>query len=509
MRFFRKKAKKPLLFLFFTITLAGAFLCSAQDTSEYADEYPYFDYSSKGGRKLSEDCSQSYNENYDEDFDELYDISDDGKSKTFCEESPVNSSSNESSRGSSFVCCSGNSSVAYSDLKASIDEILRKNKCSHIGVEVYSTKKGKVIYARNQNELFIPASNTKLFSSLLAVETLGQNYQFETVLITDGKIKGSCIEGNLYVVGSGDPSLKSSDLRNLIRNLRKNGIRKIKGNFCIDNEIFDHEGFAPGTSIDCVGKSWFNLVESIVVDRKSVRNGMSELDSLIESSRLASTTFRAQRFFKSALTNCGVKLSGKIIFKQIPNEKNKQKIILRHKSKNLNGLIKQILKDSDNLYADCIFKRVGAAKFGFPGSWKKGANALKDFLFSKIGIQCKDFKVVDGSGLSRYNLVSPNQIVNLLLWAKGRPYFDNFFKILPISGVDGTLRGRMGNIAYKVRAKTGTLSGVSSLSGYIKTRSNDTLIFSILNNGFLSKASNTAACKHKVEDRICSLLARI
>lgn len=397
-----------------------------------------------------------------------------------------------------FVTCD-----STKNLTKKIDSIIRQYPSIHAGVEVYSINKKKVIYSKGNSELFIPASNTKIFSSILAFDVLGKDYEFETLVSTDGAMVGNSIEGNLYIIGSGDPTLTSLDIKHLFKSLKKAGVKKINGDFCIDKSAFDSEYFAPGCPIDCIGQSWFNCVDSLIIDRKAVSPSQANIVEFIKDDKLNGMFFDGAKFFESLFEKYKIVLTGKIVFKNFVGDP-KNSTILSHKSKKLYELLTIMMKDSDNLYADCIFKKVSAVKYHTIGSWKKSVDALKSLLQSKVGISSEKIKVYDGSGVSRYNLVSPNQIVKLLSWAHRQDYYNCFLKTLPIAGIDGTLKYRMADLAPHVKAKTGTLSGVSALSGYVIS-GGDTLVFSILNNGYISK-STTPVCKPKIEDAICRLL---
>jgi D-alanyl-D-alanine carboxypeptidase/D-alanyl-D-alanine-endopeptidase (penicillin-binding protein 4) len=404
-----------------------------------------------------------------------------------------------------FVVFAGVKDLSSKNLVKKIDAIISKHLVLHTGVEIYSTKKKKVIYSKNQNQLFIPASNTKIFSSLLALDVLGKDYRFETLILTDGYLGLNSVEGNLYIVGSGDPSLTSIDVDSLFKSLQKIGIKKINGDFCVDKGVFDSEYFAPGSTIDCIGQSWFNFVDSLIIDRKSVSINQVNCVNFINEKKLDAMFFDGIKFFEYLFAKYNIVLNGKIVCKNFIGDK-KAAIILSHKSKKLYELLSVMMKDSDNLYADCMFKKAGSVKYNSVGTWESGLEALKNFLKNKVGISSSKIKIYDGSGLSRYNLVSAEQIVKLLSWAYKQTYYDCFISILSVAGVDGTLKNRMVDLAPNVKAKTGSLAGVSALSGYIKA-CDDTLVFSILNGGYISKSINSPSCKLELEDAICRLLA--
>ena len=149
---------------------------------------------------------------------------------------------------------------------------------------------------------------------------------------------------------------------------------------------------------------------------------------------------------------------------------------------------------------------MGASYYGKPGTWKKGGKAVKAILQKNTGIDFKDTVIVDGSGLSRYNLITPEKLVALLHYAYHNEKIRNdFYSSLPIAAIDGTLQNRMKQVkpSPKVHAKTGTMHGVSALSGYVETKSKQTLIFSIIYNGIPGKIRPY----YNLEDKLCAEIA--
>lgn len=207
--------------------------------------------------------------------------------------------------------------------------------------------------------------------------------------------------------------------------------------------------------------------------------------------------------FKKVLEDHGIKVMGEVKRANTTGWKNQTITTIVLHSKPLKDIIRLMLKKSLNLYADHLFKVLGKVVVG-EGSWKGGSKAVEKML-RDLGIMEKEVRIVDGSGLSRENRVTPSLLVNLL-----RIYADNkvLYNSLPIAGWDGTLKHRMLDTPAEgnLRAKTGTLTGVSALSGYVKTRDNVTLVFSILFNGFHTTAHKV---KYEIEDYIGALLADI
>jgi D-alanyl-D-alanine carboxypeptidase/D-alanyl-D-alanine-endopeptidase (penicillin-binding protein 4) len=444
-------------------------------------------------------------------------------------------------------------------LQNGIERIIRNADPEvHIGVEVMSLKNGQKLYQKSSNHLFMPASCLKLFTGAVALHQLGVDYRFETKLFTDGKVEGKTLKGNLYLKGSGDPELNVRDLEELAFQLKLHNIQKIEGDLYIDNTLFDGLPQGPGWMWDEGAERWNSPMDALTLNhncidlwvKPSEKMGTPPLvylfpktDYVAIDNRAATTAqednlfverrwmqkenvidvkgkiaanketrsysipiedppFFAAHIFRDILAKAGFALKGKIEIKETPK---KATLLATHTSRPLSLIVEEMMKSSDNLIADCLFKKVGEARYGAPGTWQKGSQAMREFLAMNVGLNIEKMVMMDGSGLSRYNLISAHQFVEFLSWMhKQFTCCSEFVSALPISGVDGTLGGRMVNAGGKVRAKTGSMTGVSSLSGYLTTKDGETLAFSILQNGFTGK---TAEYKAQIEDEICTFLA--
>ena len=155
-----------------------------------------------------------------------------------------------------------------------------------------------------------------------------------------------------------------------------------------------------------------------------------------------------------------------------------------------------------------MVKHIGLTVFDTVGTWKNGLLAIKTFLHDTVGIDTNTFSLSDGSGLSRYNYTSPNHFISALSWAyNNKNIRDQFLDTFPIGGVDGTLENRLENIdtTTTILAKTGSLSGASCLSGYIISKTNSPIAFSILINGFV----NSSLPYRNLQDEIVYSLTKI
>ena len=182
--------------------------------------------------------------------------------------------------------------------------------------------------------------------------------------------------------------------------------------------------------------------------------------------------------------------------------------LAEHRSRPVNHALTEFMKRSENLTAELLVKHIGAVVYDTVGTWNNGLLSIKTFLHDSVGIDTNTFSLSDGSGVSRYNYSSPDHFIKLLTWAyNNKTVRDKFLNTFPIGGWDGTLEDRMKNeeSVAKIIAKTGTLSGVSCLSGYIFTTRGNPLAFSILMNGYVGEAKPF----RNLQDRIVSALTDI
>lgn len=461
------------------------------------------------------------------------------------------------------ICLLLCSSVIAKDataLQSGVEKIIRnKDPDVHIGIEVVSLTTGENLYQKSPNHLFVPASSQKLVTAAAALHLLGVDYRFETKLYTDGKIEKNTLKGNLYLQGSGDPELAIQDLEELVFQMKLLNIQKIDGNLYIDNTLFDGIAQGPGWMWDEGAYHWSAPMDALTLNHNCVdvwvkpaekagqrpqvylspktdyvvidnhaqttaegddlsveRRWMSK-ENVIDVKGQISTGHETQHYaisvenphlyaahvFRDILLKAHFSLKGKIAVKEVPE---KATLLASHSSRPLSLIIEEMMKSSDNLTSDCLFKKVGEMRFGAPGTWQKGSQAVREFLSKQVKLNVEKMVLMDGCGQSRYNLISPHQFVELLSWMHDQfSACNEFISSLPISGTDGTLINRMQDpeTKGKVRAKTGSMTGISSLSGYLTTKDGDTLAFSILQNGFIGKSEEY---KRQIEDEICSFL---
>lgn len=427
----------------------------------------------------------------------------------------------------------------------------------NIGVFVQDAATGKVLYRKNADRYFRPASNEKLFTGFAALRYLGSNFTYKTNLFAETtKIQNGALNDHIYLQFSGDPSLTFAQLDHLINALSRAGIKRIQGKIMVDDTAFDRVDFAPGTawedkySGDAHPLSGFILEENLVTGTITpaakpdlpatitlpnypqfmyfvnhvMTRAATATDCSIKSKPLNENTYTVEGCIKVndppydltvaindprsylqlvldyLFKKNQIVVQLPILFQKVPVF---AKLLASETSPPLKALVTKMEKESSNVIADALFKTVGSVYFHDQGTWENGSEALHAILFKTAQLNLPKKMLIDGSGLSEYDYLMPSQIAALLrkVYLLHDPIF---IAALPISGVDGTLKARMTepSIRGKIYAKTGTETGVTTLSGYAKTRQNRWLIFSIMINGFVDPPA-----KYKVlEDRICGVL---
>lgn len=431
-------------------------------------------------------------------------------------------------------------------LQNNIDALIQKiNPNVNLGMVVYDFTSGETLYTRNADKLFIPASNMKLFSEAATLMALGSDYRFKNQLSTNAsQLDQGILKGNLYLHLSGDPSFSRDDLHSLLDSLRAWNIKKIQGNVIVESSLTSIPAYPPGWLTADLSYSYGAPIAPLMIDnnRLTVRvNPGAKADdpALIEIDDGGGTiVLKNQVLTKASGKGCGVgftldpeneltvrgcvevgqwavqqrlpiKHPFKFIQGMIQSELAKENIQIEGEivldkapagtlllatqySKPLVQLMADTLKPSDNLYADSLYLHAAAKLNKAPVNWDGAQALIKNFLQQQTGIELSQSVFTDGSGLSRYNLVTPQQTITLLKFLYRRfPLAYEYIAALPVSGRDGTLQKRFKNPNQQgfVRAKTGTMTGVNSLSGYLYTANGHTLAFAFYINKLPGKNS--------------------
>ena len=437
---------------------------------------------------------------------------------------------------------------------------------AHWGVLVKSLETGKVWYEQNSEKMFMPASNEKIITTAAALTKLGPSFKFATEVFYSGSIQDSVIDGNLVVRGNGDPTLYHrffEDPREVFLSWAKTldslGIKRITGDIIGDDNLFDDVHLGNGWSYDYldswyaaevgalqfnenyidlkiypprteeeqpiivpnIKSKYFNLVNRLEPTDTgktdfSVRRGFGSNDIILEgevkvgdkfytiSPSITNPTLFYSTVLKETLENSGIEISGDakdiddISYSVLDTTK-----FFTYYSPPLKSILRELMKVSQNLYAETMTRVLGLVEHK-KGSFKNGKKVVQEVLES-FGIPKDSYRYADGSGLTRYNFISPEQLVKILTEMYNGKHKDIWIDLLPVAGVDGTLRNRMkGTSAQEnVKAKTGTISNVRGLSGYVTTGDGEKLVFSFLVNGHLLTAKDT----EKITDSVLEMIA--
>ena len=414
-----------------------------------------------------------------------------------------------------------------------------------MGIKIVSLNTGKSIYEFNSEKLFMPASNNKLYTCAVALEKLGPDYRFKTSIYQYGK--------NLIIKGGGDPDLTLDQLDSLAKIISKD-MDTIDSLF-IDVSFMDTLNYGEGWMWD-EGAWWYaapisalslndNCIDFYVDPGKLGQPAkvtifpQTEYVQLVNQSTTVNDTIDFDKFKIdrnwSGRTNFFT-ISGEIldtaktdtfyrnihdaasfagiIFSELLEEHGTTvKNILPgkgfinldtlavHISDSLLSSAYNLMHESDNLTAE-LFAKTMAVSDTTSGNWRDGLKTIKAFLADSAGMDTSLLRLADGSGVSRYTLTSADQIIELLTYMHGSSNKDDFMFTLPGGGSDSTLKNRLEPVHSKVKAKTGGLSGVSCLSGYIFSEKYGPVAFSMLMNGYIG---NAAPFK-KLQDRIVAAI---
>lgn len=430
-------------------------------------------------------------------------------------------------------------------------------KGARAGVKIVSLESGKVLFEKNNRAQFVPASNMKVITTAASLRKVGPDYRFPTRVYATGPIEKRTLKGDLYIKGHGDPFLVTEQMWLLVNEIRNLPLDAVEGNLVLDDSYFGggprvasweketgpesylaplgalslnfntvavhvapgkRAGDPPLAIVDPATP--FHKVENTAVTQARGRRGRLVVNrhhadgrDVITLSgsvpqRVARKTYYlnvthpleyAGAALKKMLGQAGVKVSGNVLPGTVPEG---ALLLHEHESLPFSDILQGLDKYSNNFIAEQILRTLAAREFGAPGTTENGVRILGDYLKS-LGFSANDFTVSDGSGLSRRNRLSPDLMVAVLKDVYGDwSIFPEFASALAIMGLDGSVNERMTRNpeARKIRTKTGTLTGVSSLSGFFQSADGEVFAFSILMNGL--KCSNGRA--HRLQNAIMS-----
>ena len=443
------------------------------------------------------------------------------------------------------------------NFRTKIDSLF-SHRCSRgarAGVKIVSLTTKKTLFEKNASQLFLPASNMKMLTTAAALRKLGPDFHFPTKVYGTSSVSKNTLKGDLFLKGFGDPFLVTERMWLLVNEIKNLPLDKIEGDLILDGSYFGgglkvaswkgydgpeaylaplsalsfnfntiavhvapgkRPGEAPIVVIDPATP--YTRLEVSAVTRKNTRRGrlivnrhhQEGQDVVTVAGSLPLNIGRKTYYlnithpleytgavFKKMLGQAGVKVTGKVKVGIVPKGALE---LHEHKSLPFSDILQGLNKYSNNFIAEQIVRTLAAREFGAPGTTEKGVELVRGYLKS-LGFPENTFSIEDGSGLSRQNRLSPDQMIAVLKNVHGDwSVFPEFVSAMAIMGLDGTVEDRMVRVnrAHTIRTKTGTLNHVSSLSGYFQSKDGEAFAFSILMNGL--KCSNGRA--HRLQNSI-------
>jgi serine-type D-Ala-D-Ala carboxypeptidase/endopeptidase (penicillin-binding protein 4) len=457
------------------------------------------------------------------------------------------------------------------ELKEQLEETFNDPNFSNSnwGVMIKSLRTGEILYKKNVDKLFIPASNQKLFTTAAALLLLNEKFFYETRLYLNGEIRNGKVAGDLIVKGYGDPTISSKFIEGgavklfekWADSLKARGINEILGNIIGDDSAFDNEPLGKGWEVDneqfffsaesgalslndncihitikpsSVGEpaiilldpetAYVKIEDRIITVPQNEEEGISftrtqGTNNIIFRGRIRKNTKMMSEYvtitdptkyfltvFREVVESRGIKFNGEIkSIKECTTKPDEDDWVLLydHRSLYLKDIVKETNKNSNNYFAEQLIKTIGYKRFNI-GSVENGLKACRD-LFNDMGVNLDNMNMVDGSGLSHMNMVTPRHIINLLSYMYKSEAHDPFYNSLSIAGIDGSLSSRMRRTSAEnnVHAKPGYNAGVSALSGYVRTREGEPLVFCMIVNNYLVPS----ALATYIQDLVCIRLA--
>lgn len=421
---------------------------------------------------------------------------------------------------------------------------------AEVGLTVRNADTGQTLYDHSGSLRVLPASNAKIYTSSAAMDVLGPDYRFATKVLETGAVHGRVLTGDVFLKGYGDPMMMAADYNRLAARLARTGIRTVRGSLVADDTYFDSVRLAPfwswddepyyysaqtsalNVSPDDIGDTGTVLVnvvpgkqvgstpkltmtpanhylrihntattgasgsgETIDVVREHGRNVLDVTGSIpLGAGAYASQptvnepTHLVAELFRRALARHGIRVEGRTAYRATPAAAH---VVVTHRSATLSALLIPFLKLSNNMMAEALTKAMGQATSG-EGTWAAGVAAILADVATN-GVDTSTVRLFDGSGLGRADYVTTDQTTALLEALRDKPWFQTWYDALPIAGepdqlVGGTLRHRMAGTpaADNLHGKTGSMTGVSALGGYITDAAGDHLVFEMVENNFVS-----------------------
>ncbi len=348
---------------------------------------------------------------------------------------------------------------------------------TQLGLYVYDLNDECDLFCVNNRHRMRPASNQKVVTAITALNALGGDHKYRTQMFLTGEVRDSILMGNIHIVGDMDPMLSQGEVEQMVLALRQVGIDSIAGIIGIDLTMKNSDDLGWGWCWD----DDVTPLRPLMVEKKDIFTS-------VFLRNLALAGIRGGSIDHVMLTPCPQNAR---MFCEVTHT--------------INDALVRMMKKSDNYYAESMFYKLAALSGSRNVGRREGAAQVNN-LIKSIGLDPSDYQIADGSGVSLYNYLTPQLLVRLLQYAwKNDRIRESLYQTMPIAGIDGTLEKRMRGTAAEgnIHAKTGTVNGVSSLSGYATSPEGHILVFSIINQGI-----PTAQVGRDWQDKVCETLCK-
>ncbi len=409
---------------------------------------------------------------------------------------------------------------------------------------------GETLAAINPTIPLLPGSNAKLVTAARSFAELGPAYRFETTVHAVGERQDGHLLGDLVITGGGAPDLSQADLMALADQVAAAGIETVVGELVVDASAFDSQSLGPGWTWDDGQFHYGAKSTPLAIERNTVditiasRDGSVHVDAsptseivrldidvdvgpewtlevykkrasevicvegdippdelVTKASPVDDPMMHAASLFKDALEAKGITVDGWTRIEDGPAETAGTPCAVVQ-SAPLSTIVSEMLVDSDNFAAEQLARTIALERDGV-GSWDGWNRHVSDFLANH---SCDAVRLRDGSGLSRYNLLSAACLVSVLEWCLEQPWATQYCRSLALAGEDGTVSDRLTDVSVPIRAKTGTLTGARALSGYIDAEDgNPAAVFSCLLSNLTSEYEATAT--DRIDDLVREIVA--
>lgn len=440
-----------------------------------------------------------------------------------------------------------------------IDSLIKKSlpEASEVGIYVYDLSANQPLYGYRQEKLSRPASTMKLLTAITALSRPEGHLPFRTEVWTNGVIENNTLKGDLYLVGGFDPEFDDRAMNTLVQQVVDRKIKVVKGRLYADVSMKDSLYWGSGWAWDdtpeayqpylsplmfckgvlkvvatpsptggeaarlfCTPHSLYYTLTNRTKTRRvsegpfSVSRGwLKNTNDIVVSGNVERRTIGFVNVYSSAdfftyvfaerLRDKGVQLRSTYGYGEF--QKEKQALCLSAVETPVQLVINQLMKESDNLNGQALICRLGAQASGKKRVSDQVGLAEINRLIKQLGHRPEEYRLADGCGLSNYNYLTPELLVDFLKHAYSqKEIYEKLYPSLPIGGVDGTLKNRMKGASYKkVHAKTGSFTAINTLAGYVTLANGHLAAFAIMNQNMLS-----AKQARQFQDRVCDVLCR-